>query len=67
VETPPGRDSFGVVDVFHDRLVVKGVDTFASGMWLLKGSRSQGGVWRRAHAHEQHNMPGAPVDWAPRG
>ncbi|GAB4813996.1 hypothetical protein N2152v2_001042 [Parachlorella kessleri] len=39
LETPPGRDCFGVVDVFPDRLVVRGVDTFSSGEWCIGGGQ----------------------------
>ncbi len=42
LETPPGRDCFGVVEVYPDRLVVKGVDTFAGGEWVLGGGQGSG-------------------------
>ena len=49
LETPPGRDCFGVVDVFPDRLVVRGVDTFGSGEWCIGG----GEVVRRRQQQQQ--------------
>lgn len=30
VETPPGRDAYGIVEVLHDRLLLKGADTCMS-------------------------------------
>ena len=30
VETPPGRDSYGSVDFYHDEIELRGVDTMMS-------------------------------------
>ena len=45
LETPPGRDCYGICDVFPDRLVVRGADTFGNGEWVLGGGKVVG----RAH------------------
>ena len=41
LETEPGRDCYGVVSVFEDRIVVDGADTFASGEWPLRRVQRQ--------------------------
>ncbi|KAL4440436.1 hypothetical protein ABPG75_003437 [Micractinium tetrahymenae] len=35
LETPPGRECYGVVEVFDDAIRIAGVDTFASEEWVL--------------------------------
>ena len=35
LETPPGRECYAIVDVFSDRIIINGVDTFASEEWSL--------------------------------
>ncbi|KAI7843313.1 hypothetical protein COHA_003014 [Chlorella ohadii] len=35
LETPPGRECYGIVDVYSDAIHIRGVDTFASEHWLL--------------------------------
>lgn len=35
LETPPGRDCWGIVDVYDSHIEVRGADTFASGLWPL--------------------------------
>ena len=56
LETPPGRDCFGVVEVHADRLVVRGVDTFASGEWVVGGGKVVG---RMPDRHHQQQPVGA--------
>jgi hypothetical protein len=35
LETPPGQDCYALVDVFADRIVVRGQDTFESAEWAV--------------------------------
>lgn len=35
LETPPGRECYGIVEVFADAIRINGVDTFASEEWPL--------------------------------
>ncbi|PRW39318.1 manganese-dependent ADP-ribose CDP-alcohol diphosphatase-like [Chlorella sorokiniana] len=35
LETPPGRECYGIVDVYPDAIHIRGVDTFASEHWPL--------------------------------
>eukprot|EP00887_Chlorella_sp_A99_P002374 scaffold10.g2374.t1 len=42
LETPPGRDCYGIVSVYEDRMEVEGVDTFESGTWRLRPRAAAG-------------------------
>jgi hypothetical protein len=53
LETPPGRDCYGIVEVYADRLVVKGADTFASAEWVLGGGAVVGRVQQQGQQQGQ--------------
>ena len=53
LETPPGRDCFALVDVYPDRVVVNGVDTFASTEWPLSAEAEEAGEAAAAAAEEE--------------
>lgn len=40
LETPPGRECYGIVEVFEDSIRINGVDTFASEEWALPARRA---------------------------
>lgn len=35
LETPPDRDCHAVVDVFHNKIVIRGYDNFSSSEWII--------------------------------
>ena len=40
LETQPGSDCFGIVEVYEDRMVVRGGDAFESGVWEVSPALS---------------------------